>query len=899
MELKLEELSYQREAIDAVVRLFDGQPRNTFDMACVEGVRSNVLTLPTEHIRENYLAVIQDSGIDHETASLEEALDFCIEMETGTGKTLVYIKTIYELYRQYAFTKFIILVPSVAIKEGVLSTFEVFKRQLADIYGFTPACFEYDSKRLNRVTAFVEEQHPQIMVMTLQSFNAEDRILNQTQREDLFFNMAFIDAIAGARPIIIMDEPQEGMDTENSVARINALNPLCRLRYSATHKVMRNLVYRLTPFDSYQQGLVKKIEVLTVAEQNQEATLRMELVEVKTYQDGQPPKAKLRLWYAKKDGSFSSRVSPLLKVGDNLEQRTGNVGYRGYVIHRIFKPLRAHTYRCEFQNGAVVVEREKSGDLKGIFGEQLYWLIDSHFTKRDHLAPRGIKCLSLIFIDRVDNYTQPNGIIRSIFADKYRQVCQEKLNHSPTEEEIATVQGYYFAKTGKGEYTDNERSMRTNKELFDLILKHKEELLRIENPVEFIFSHSALGVGWDNPNVFNIGTLNQSYSEIKKRQEIGRGLRISVNQEGQRVYDSDDCPEGEEINLLTIVPNETYETFVSQYQSEIKEIYGTFDSGAKTRHKRKGTHPRKRRVNRNNAIYESDSFREFWRRLSRRTDYTVVIDEESVISRSTDALNALKIDHYTAEVALNRVERLEVEGVTTQHIGSERRRLRASFGAVDLVEEISEGTSLAYPTVFRVLRKITNRSAIAANPARFVHEASSRIREIELEELLRGLTYTPNGEEFDISKFEPNIVTYADTIETPNRGLYDRTVFDSYHERAFAGSADNDHEVVCFLKLPPFYQIPTPIGTYNPDFGVVLRRKRLRQGEETEFYFVVETKGTNKLADKKALRESEVYKIKCAMKHFDALGIDARISYDAPVKEYSVFKNRAKATIDV
>ena len=894
MELKLEELSYQREAIDAVVRLFEGQTRNTFDMACRDGVRSNVLTISTDHIRQNFLATIQNSGIDEDRSSLDDATDFCIEMETGTGKTLVYLRTACELYRQYAFTKFIILVPSVAIKEGVLSTFDMFKRQLADVYGFTPACIEYDSKRLNRVTNFVEEQHPQIMVMTLQSFNAEDRILNQSEREDLFFNIPFIEAIARTRPIIIMDEPQEGMDTENAVNRIDALKPLCKLRYSATHKVMRNLLYRLTPFESYQQGLVKKIEVLTVAEQNQEAMLRVELVEVKTYQDGRQPKAKLRLWYAKQDGSFASRESPFLKVGDDLEQRTGNVAYRDYVIRRISKPLRENTYRCEFENGAVVVENEKATDLEGIFGEQLYWLIDSHFRKRDRLAPQGIKCLSLVFIDRVDNYVQPDGIIRRIFAEKYRQVYREKLNRGPTEEEIAAVQGYYFAQTGKGEYTDNERSMRTNKSLFDLILKQKEELLRIGNPVEFIFSHSALGVGWDNPNVFNIATLNQSYSETKKRQEIGRGLRIAVNQEGQRVYDADDCPEGDEINLLTIVPNETYESFVSQYQSEIEEVYGTTASGAKTRHKKKGTHARRRRVRRNDAIYESDSFREFWRRLSLRTDYAVVIDEDAIVTRATEALNALKVEYYTAEVSLNRVRRLEAEGVTTQHMGSERRRLRAMFGAMDLVEEISEGTSLAYPAVIRLLHNVTNRAAIVANPARFIHEASSRIREIELDELLRGLTYSLSGEEFEISRLEPSIVTYADTIETPIRGLYDRVVFDSNFERAFAGHADNDSEVVCFLKLPAFYQIPTPIGPYNPDFGVVLKRKHLRDGDQAEFYFVVETKGTNEIGDKKALRESEVYKIKCAMKHFSALGVDALVNYEAPIKEYSAFKSRAK-----
>ena len=200
------------------------------------------------------------------------------------------------------------------------------------------------------------------------------------------------------------------------------------------------------------------------------------------------------------------------------------------------------------------------------------------------------------------------------------------MGREATEEEVEAIQGYYFAQTAKGEYTDSEKTMRGNKELFDLILKRKEELLRIGNPVEFIFSHSALGVGWDNPNIFNIATLNQSYSEIKKRQEIGRGLRICVNQDGQRVYDEEGCPEGEELNLLTIVPNETYETFVTQYQSEIKEVYGNTESGAKTRHKAKGKHPRKRRVKRNESIYGSQSFREFWRRLSQQTDYTVVFD---------------------------------------------------------------------------------------------------------------------------------------------------------------------------------------------------------------------------------------------------------------------------------
>ena len=512
-----------------------------------------------------------------------------------------------------------------------------------------------------------------------------------------------------------------------------------------------------------------------------------------------PPRSQLRLWYAKQDDSFASRKSPLLKVGDDLGKLTSNFGYRGYFIRRISKPLRENTYRREFVNEVAVIGKGNIADLEGIFEEQLYWLIDIDFRKRNRLAPQEINCLSLIFIDRVDNYVQSDDIIRCIFEEKLRQVCREQLNCESTEEEITAVQSYYFAQTGKVEYNDNKRSIRSKQKLFDLIMKQNEELLRIVNPVGFIFSLFALDAEWDNPKVFKIATPNHSYSEYKKQQEIDRGRRISINQEGQRVCDSDDCPEGEEINQLTIVPNETDETFVGQHQSEFKEIYGTDASGAKTRHKKKCTHPRKRLVNRNDAIYNKDSFREFWRRLSLHNDYTIVIDENAVVTRATEALNAPKIEHYTVEVAISCIERLE-----------------------------------------------------------------------------------------------PNFVSYADTIETPNWGPYDRVEFDSNFERNLAESVENDDEVVCFLKHPAFHQIASPISPYNPDFGVVLRRRYLQDSAEAEFYFVGETEGTNELADKKAFRESEVYKIKCVMKHLDTLGGDVHVSYEASVTEYSVFKTRAK-----
>ncbi|NCP53477.1 MAG: DEAD/DEAH box helicase family protein, partial [Flavobacteriales bacterium] len=333
MELKLELLEYQQTAIKSVVDVFDGSVKNTFDNASVDGIRSNVCSLTPEQITENIKTVLKENAINDEVGKLTDEQELTIEMETGTGKTLVYIKSIYELFKHYGFTKFIILVPSVAIRQGVLSTLSTFEKQLEDIYGFTPKSFEYNSKKLNKVTHFIEEQHPQIMVMTLASFNSEDKILNQAKREDLFANIPFIDAIGRTNPIIIMDEPQEGMDTDNSIKQIAKLNPLFKIRFSATHKVSKNKIYRLTPYDSYQQGLVKKIEVLTVTEKNDEATLKLELSETKNVKNS--IQVKIKAWHQSASGKIEFKDSKWLKDGDNLGEATNNPSYLNYKIERI------------------------------------------------------------------------------------------------------------------------------------------------------------------------------------------------------------------------------------------------------------------------------------------------------------------------------------------------------------------------------------------------------------------------------------------------------------------------------------------------------------------------------------------------------------------------------------
>ena len=894
MELKLEQLDYQQQAIRSVISVFKGAQRNTVDNACVEGIRANVLSLSRDEIQENIKTVLLDNGIDESTAKLQESSDLCVEMETGTGKTLVYIKTIFELYKQYNFTKFIILVPSVAIKEGVLQTFEIFERQLEEIYNVKPNYFEYDSKRLSKVTNFIEEQHPQIMIMTLQSFNSDDRILNQEEREGLFANKAYIKAIAETNPIVIMDEPQEGMDTDNSIERIKTINPLFKIRYSATHKVMANLIYRLTPFDSYKQGLVKKIEVLTVSEKNDEASMKLELSKIETGKGD--PQAVIKAWHLTGSG-FKFKDTKKLGKNASLCEVTNNVIYKDYVIDQIAKPLRGKGF-VKFKNDAVIYEGDQAKDHSAIFNEQLYWLIDTHFRKKEILKKQGIKCLSLTFIDRVDNYIKPDGIIKKAFIEQYKKVHKDFYQKEATDQQIAQSQGYYFAQSGKGDYTDGEGGLKEQKKLYDLILKSKDELLSLDNPVEFIFSHSALGVGWDNPNVFTIATLNQSYSEIKKRQEIGRGLRICVNQHGQRVYDSINTVEGEEINLLTVIPNETYETFVSQYQAEIEEVYGTSTAGAETRNNHKGNNATAKTIKRNSGNFDNPSFREFWKKLSKKTEYLVSFDEETIIAESIKALDSIEIAEHMIAVSLGRVQGISSNGIAMSDFRTENKKSALQFSPIDLIEEISENTSLAYPTVFKIISRMKNRTEIVKNPPRFIQEAVRRIKNIELDELFRALDYRTTGEVFDIDLFKESIIKNTDKVqETPVKGIYDHIVYDSDYEKLFARNADNDAEVVCFLKLPDFYVIKTPAGDYNPDFGLILKKKKIREDKTSEFYFVIETKGTNDIDDRKALTENEIYKMKCAIKHFEALGIEAKINYCAPVKEYDNFKASSEVMI--
>ncbi len=890
IQLQLEDLAYQQEAIDTAVKIFSGQCFNASNQPTLAGVNANICSLNDEQINKNKAEILNKNALESDPAQLSNERQACIEMETGTGKTLVYIRTIYELHKAYGYTKFIILVPSIAIKEGIKNTLESFKTPLNSRYNKTIHSFEYHSKDLNQLKHFIQDNNPQIMLTTIQAFTAEDRILNQTQRDDSIDGMSYLEALGNTRPVIIMDEPQEGMDTELAQKRLATLNPLYIFRYSATHKRVINRLYRLTPADAYNAGMVKRIEVLTVAEKNDEATLKIELVEIQA-KAGQNPKAKLKLWHNTASG-FKLKDSRWLKVGDKLAKVTNNISYQDYTIERISKGLRDKSWVVE-SNGIKFKENQKQGDIEGLFRIQLYWLIRTHFEKKEKLAPQGIKCLSLIFIDRVENYLGDKPLIKKLFAEEYEKVSKE-LGQKTNEQQIEAVQGYYFAQTGKGDYTDSENAMKKNKAIYDLILKEKQRLLSQDNEVEFIFSHSALGVGWDNPNIFNIATLNHSYSETKKRQELGRGLRICVNQKGERIYDPASYELDDEINLLTVIPNETYETFALQYQSQIEDELGNKDEGARLRKNTRGT-PETKTLTRNDSHYENPAFTDFWQKITQKTDYTVTFNEAEIIKQGIQKLNEMLIADYQAEVSLTRIT--DMEGLQAEHQGSETESLRADFSAMDIIEVLSEQTSLSYRVVLNIVNGLTNFDQLIKNPPHYLQQASTILKRIELDEMYRATEYRLTGEQHEI-QFKKQIETALPTEATPNKGIYDYVICDadSSPEHNFAYNADFDPQVLCFLKLPNDYKIDTPIGKYNPDFGVILQNKGLKDAKNTstdDYWFVIETKSTNNLNDG-TLREEEYARIKYAIKHFKALGIKT-LNYIAPVKDYEEgFKSHAK-----
>ena len=877
-------LQYQIDAINSVVKLFDGAPYIKAENRVFSEVSKNVLKITHEKVFENFDQITTDNSI-LETFLDKDTLDFSIEMETGTGKTYVYLRTILELHQTFGLNKFIIVVPSIPVKEGVIKTLKMTVQHFKQLYNTKADYFEYDSKKPVRVRNFATANTLQIMVTNVQAFNTDDRIINQER--DANQGVKLIDLIKQTNPIIIMDEPQEGMDSANMKKRFAGLNPLFKLRYSATHKKQINLVYRLTPYDAYNQGLVKKIEVFSIHESNMQSNVQIMFEGLRTSNTGKPPEAKLNVSF----GNQLRTKSMYFKDGDNLEEKTKNPVYRGWVISRILIDPLDGTEKVRFSNGTELTKGNKIGwDKEGIFREQIRWTIKKHFQKKELYKEKDIKVLSLFFIDRVANYVEEEGIIRKLFVEIYQEEFKNKYGIEP--DDIAKVHNGYFAKTkSTGEYTDNENSMIKNSEIFNLIMKDKERLLSFDEPLEFIFSHSALGVGWDNPNVFNICTLNESESTIKKRQEIGRGLRISVMQDGKRYRDVEDISEGQEVNLLTVVANQSYYSFAESYQNELIEEFGTKSPLPKPRDARKNLN----KIKLNKSVLEGDDFKNLWKKISQKTKYSVVFRESELVDKCIESLNEIVVQEQTIISELNKIQSLSEDVNITEssrHIGSDEAVSKVSVVSIDFVDEISEQTALSVNTVIQIFEGLNNKKMLNKNPIIYVAEAVKRIQNILEDEMVNLVNYQTLGDSYDTSLFQEIIETYGEIVPVKN-GLYDGVIYDSDIEKDFTLGVDNENKVKAFVKLPKWYEIDTPIGKYNPDFALVLEKTSLEDGESTKYYFVIETKGSTEWNQ---LKETEKMKILCAIKHFEAIGLK---EYLAPVESFTDFKSKANNKLNL
>ena len=890
-------LRHQAAAVDAVIRVFEGAPYARPEERLWAGeVSSNVLRMGVDQIRENVAKLADEQDLaDH--APTDEP-DFSIEMETGTGKTYVYIRTIFQLHKQYGLHKFIIVVPSVAIREGVMATLRDTIQHFRGIYGEAASVIEYNSKRLPDVRSFCVTNHLSIMVMNKQAFDKDTAIINAEDRD----SGNLLEQIQKVQPVIIMDEPQEGMDTDNMKRRLAAFNPLFKLRYSATHRYPKNVIYRLTPHDAYNSGLVKKVAVLSIHETNTQSNVAIKFRKV-NLRPGKDPTAGLTLNVRLKSGEIKEKAVTV-KPMDDLAQKTNNPVYNGWIVKNLgTTDVFDGEGWVEFTNGEKIKEGSTVGSDRGeIFRQQIRRTIQNHFRRKKQLESLGIKPLALFFIDRVANYIEPEGLIRQLFIEEYTALYRKEHGKEPTN--VEAVHGGYFAQTAKGDYTDKARSMEgeTSKAIYDRILKEKMQLLSFDDPLEFIFSHSALGVGWDNPNVFTICTLNESISQIKKRQEIGRGLRLCIQQDGKRYRDAEDIQEGKEVNLLTVVPNESYQAFVTTYQTELQEELGRDAKSPKFR----DDNQEPVEIKRFNDRFNSDDFKELWKRIAQQTRCRVHFREESLIEKGVKALSKIVVADNTLEISLHRWKAITNEEdkveVDSEYEAGTHTAIQGRHATLDPIEELSRDTSLATTTTAAILSKLPREQLVmlSSNPMKFMAEAAKVLRRIVSRELVRLVRYEKTGETLSMDALFPEIEeTMRNATLTPNHGLYSHIIHDSEVEKSLATDFDMHSTVRLFLKLPRNYKIPTPIGNYTPDFALVMEKREIFDGEngETKFYFVIETKGTSEL-DK--LKPDERMKIECAIKHFDALGLEGYqppCEYLAPVDSIDTFLEKSSSAV--
>ncbi len=989
-------LGYQKQAIESIVEVFEGQeicqtnftviPPQYTTQQVIQGMKNNLgignrLKLMDEDIHKNIRKIQLRNGLaPSETFSSKDGIHLTVEMETGTGKTYVYLRSIFEINRLYGFTKFIIVVPSIAIKEGVHKSLKITDSHFKDLYeNVSFNYFVYDNNRkgnLSDVRDFATNPNIQIMVINIDAFR---KSFNDPEKEnkaniihrshDRMNGTKPIEYIQETNPIVIVDEPQSVDTTSKSKKAIASLNPLCTLRYSATHIDKHHMLYKLDSVDAYEQKLVKQIEVAGIEVKDGHNKAYIKLLSVNNKKS--PITAKIEIDCLMKNGSIKRKAVVVSSGADLLDERYSNGRdiYNGYMIENICcekdNEYISFTSKPEILRLGQAIGEVDPDEYKRL---QIRKTIEEHLDKEMSLCPKGIKVLSLFFIDKVANYrlydkdNKPHkGKFALMFEEEYAQaVRKSKYNTLFEGADLDTVaagvhNGYFAVDTrrdsaGNKMLKDTSGNTVADESAYNLIMKEKEKLLSFDSKLKFIFSHSALKEGWDNPNVFQICTLNETNSVIKKRQEIGRGLRICVNQDGKRVH-------GFEVNTLTVMANESYEKFAEELQKEIEQeegikfgvveehlfanivtiedkylgidtskklwnylkTTGYIDTKGKVQDSLKTalkngkfelpekfkTHTHqivtvlkkvsgnlniknrdeKKKVSLNKAVFLSPEFKELWDRIKYKTTFRVDFDVDSLALKCTEEIKKTLQVKKTMFIYRKATTEINRDGVQAKHVrtGTPSIYESRSFELPDLITYLQNNTNLTRRTIVKIINNSGCLKLFKDNPQKFIEQVSTIIQHQMRLFIVNGIKYHKINDEYFYAQelFSDNELfgyLQKNMIES-QKSVFDHVVYDSDIEMEFATNFERSDDIKLYCKLPDWFKIDTPLGSYNPDWAVLIEID-----DKEKLYFVVETKSTLLLD---ALRPTEEGKIACGKEHFKALDNEIQFAVTNGFEQFS------------
>ena len=853
---------FQLDAIRSVVEVFAGQPLARASLQwqtdalggelLTEMGVGNSLALSEDAILENVRRIQTENGLEP-VASLQ-GRNFSVEMETGTGKTYVYLRTLFELNARYGWKKFIIVVPSVAIREGVLNAIELTREHFQSLYGNVPLDYwVYDSAQVSKLRQFSASNQMQLMVMNIQAFDKSSTVIQNTK--DQMNGRRPIEFIQHARPVVVVDEPQN-LATDLRSKAIASLNPLCTLRYSATHKDYFNLVYRLDPVRAYDLRLVKRIEVDSVVDGgdfNQPYIAVKAITATKTRIT-----AKLEL-DVEGAGGVKRRTVTVTQEGDLFELSGQRENYRGYEVDLID----AGNQYLQFKNGvSLAAGVTHGGRTDEVLRIQMRETIREHFEKELRVAqlPPGqrMKVLSLFFVDRVAHYAEADGKFRRWFVELYEELVRSPRYAALNPLPVAQVHNGYFAQDkGRPKDSSEGRATKADDEAYHLIMRDKERLLSVEEPLRFIFSHSALREGWDNPNVFQICTLREISTERERRQTIGRGLRLPVRENGERCFDP-------LLNRLTVVASESFREFARKLQDEMEKECGVnFEGRILNKRDR-----RKARLNKQRLL--DPDFQALWDKIKHKTRYAVKFATDELVSRSAGELRGTLPEIKAPAIRVERGEvQMDTSGVSIQERAAQTIRLVEYRAPIpDLLSYLQRETELTRPTLAEILRRSERLGEVTRNPQQFLEQAVAAIQKSLRDLMVAGIEYERIADaEWEMHRLESEeLESYVSRLLEVRHGLYDVIEYESRVEYEFAKALDEREDIKLFFKLPDWFKVETPLGTYNPDWAIV----REEPDGQHKVYLVRETKGTT---DWQKIPELQRKKIQCGKAHFKAVGL--------------------------